>query len=323
MARGGELVGHVVEDRPADSRGLYGGGDIRTGQRSSDHWFDRTLAIGNSFGEGEGENAFAARGGRHPMIRVRRGQVLPGRNGDQSCAAIRMLRQITVPRQLTCVLGSGGPRVDEVGAEVDDQVGTRDVEDRSRRDTEDLLARFDECMLPERLIAQAARDARRRDELIEKTVERGTDRTSENPRLARRTADLRRQLVLRVVPIGRLERAVAVARRGPLDSVGMVGAAQPGLATSAKSALVHRMLGVALEFDRPALARLHVEPASCGALLARGRVVDCDPRRDLLGLDHIGDQLVRGFTSHSGCGTRGEANDFQKVATIELGHADS
>ncbi len=101
----------------------------------------------------------------------------------------------------------------------------------------------------------------------------------------------------------------------------MIGAREADLTAGAELALVDRVERVALELDRAAFAGLHVKTAGRGALGARRRVVDGDAGRDLFGLDDVGDELVRGFAADGGGGSRGEADDLQKIATIEFGHA--
>ena len=80
-----------------------------------------------------------------------------------------------------------------------------------------------------------------------------------------------------------------------------------------KRAAIDGMLGISLQLDRSSLACPHVQAATRVALLAGRRVHDGQPRRDHLGLHHVGDQLlgpVRGAVAARRGSTRTEAHEF-------------
>jgi hypothetical protein len=85
---------------------------------------------------------------------------------------------------------------------------------------------------------------------------------------------------------------------------------------------VHRVIGISLELDRATLAGAHVEAAAGRALLAGRRIEDGDPRRGLLGLNHVGNQLLDVLRTAAGSRTAGTHSDeLQEIATIEFGHS--
>ena len=228
----GELLDEAVELRAFDVRRGHGGVDVRTGQgRLPDV---AALAIGDGLREGEGEQALAARRGGDPLVGVRRGEILAGADRDQARAPIGVARDVATLRELPHQLDRGRARVEEAGSEVDHEIRVGEIEEGRRRHTEDGLARLDHRVLTEGRVAEATRDAGRRDELVEQAVEGGTDRTTEDPGLARAAPELGGELVLGVFPGDRLERSVAAARDRRLDAVRMIGPSDARLAARAQ-----------------------------------------------------------------------------------------
>jgi hypothetical protein len=81
------------------------------------------------------------------------------------------------------------------------------------------------------------------------------------------------------------------------------------------------MIGIPLELDGATFAGANVEAAARRAFLAGRRVDDREARRDLLGLDDIGDQLLYGILATAGCSRASTHTDeLQKIATIDFGH---
>ena len=318
--RTGELRHELVEERGVDAcrsdRRIF----VRTARRRRDQRI--TLGIRDRLGEGQRERALAARPGRHPEVRIRCRQVLARPDCDHAGAAVRLRRDVPALAELARVLEGRAARVEEVRTEVDDEIRARQIEDRNRMGTEELLTRAEQRMIAEGRVAEAPGDTGRGHDLVEQAVERRADGAAEDPGLAGRAAKLRRELAAGVLPADRLQRAVAAAGGRAGDAVGMIGATQARLAAGAQAALVDRMFGIALELDRTAFPGLHVQTAARRALETGRGVFDRDPRRDRLGLDHVRDQLLCGIaTACGGGGSRGEAHDFQELTTIELGHA--
>src|SRR5262249_17334145 len=87
-----------------------------------------------------------------------------------------------------------------------------------------------------------------------------------------------------------VERAARRHRRR--EPLAVVDAEQRRLADGADAAARERMLGVALDLERPAVARLHQETAAGAAAAAGGRVPERVTRGDPLGLREHRDQLL-------------------------------
>ena len=84
------------------------------------------------------------------------------------------------------------------------------------------------------------------------------------------------------------------------------------------------MLGVALELDRPALARLHVQAAPGSAAGAGRGVVGGLARDHLFGLDHVRDELrgkvgVPVAAGGHGAGG-GRTGDLQEASSRQIRH---
>ena len=322
MFRRNELFHDPVEYRAFDARRRNSGVHVGTGQgRIHDV---RTLAICNRSGKGQSEQTLASGGRGNPVIRVRRGQVLARADRNQSRPAIGMGGYVAALRELRGVLRRRNSGVEKIRSEVDDQVRIGDIEDGCGRNAEDRFTCLDERVLSKGLVGQTTGDARGRNELIHQSVERAADRATEDPGLLGHATQLCGQLVLGVVPAYGLQGAIAAARGRTFDAIRMIGAADSSLTARTKATLVDRMLRVALELDRAALSCLHVQTARRRTFLTGRGVDDRNPRSNLLGLDDVRNQLVRSITATRGhCGTGGEADDFQEVTTIELGHAIS
>ena len=197
MVRVHELLDHLVEDVPADARR----GDRAADVGSADRRDRDALFLSDGLGERQREDAFAAGRRRDPVIGVRGRQVLARRDRDESGATVGVRIDVARLRELRLEFDGA---VEEVRAQVDDEVRLGQVEDRRRGGPEDLLARFDQCLRAEVLVGQVARQAGRRRELIDEARQRGTDRSAEDPGLAGRTLALGRHLRGRILPLPRI-----------------------------------------------------------------------------------------------------------------------
>jgi len=87
------------------------------------------------------------------------------------------------------------------------------------------------------------------------------------------------------------------------------------------AAAIDRVIGIALELHGATLAGAHVESAGGGALLTRGGVDNGQPRRDLLGLNDVGDEFLDGVRAPGGRGRASARTDqLQEFSTIKIGH---
>jgi hypothetical protein len=221
------------------------------------------------------------------------------------------------------MLGRRRTGLEEVGAEVDHEVGAGQVEERLAGDAEQRRRRVAERLGRERLVHDAAAGADRRDPRVEHRAGGRTGVAAEDPGAVAGLLDLRGERLQRGVPGHRTELAVGAALKRTAVAIGMVGAADRRLAARAQRALVDGMRGIALELDRAAFARLHVETARRGTFLAGRGVVVRDAGHDLVGLHHVRDQLVDRLAADRGGGASGRSDELQEFAAVEFGHPAS
>ena len=132
------------------------------------------------------------------------------------------------------VLGRRAAGVEEVRAEIDDQIRSRTSKIGAAETPKTCSLASIERVLAEGLVGQTAGDARRgRTDRSDPSSDGPTGHRGSRSR--RGASELGGKLALRIFPGDRLERAVAAAGRRPVDAIGMIGAAEPRLATSAQS----------------------------------------------------------------------------------------
>ena len=272
--------------------------------------------------DAEREDALAAGLRGKPLVRVASGEREPRTHVDQARVAALGRRHLARRLDLAGVLDGREPALERVRAEVDHEIRAFQIEDRAHARAEDRVRRLAQRLVAEGLVVEpAAAASHRGEEAIEERRQRRPQLARERAHPAASGAELLRQQRRRLLPADLLEDPAGAPHARLGVAVRVIGAADARLAERAQRAAVHRVLGISLELDRPALARSHVQAAGRRALEAGRGVVHRLPGSDLLGLHHVRDQLldVIGAAGRSGA-ARAHAHQLQEITTIELGH---
>ena len=96
-----------------------------------------------------------------------------------------------------------------------------------------------------------------------------------------------------------------------LRAIGVVQAQDVGLAEGVRPAEARRVLGVALDLGGPALVALHQDPARVAVVAGGGREEERPPRHELLGLPHVGQDLLDRLLRAGGEPGEGERRPHQ------------
>ena len=279
-------------------------------------------ALNGDPGQGQGQHALAAGADGQPLVAAGGGEREPRAGIDQPRAAPRLGRNVAGRRPLPLVLHRRGAGVEHLRAEIQHQVGRFDVEEGLAADAEDALAGGQQHLAAERLVDGAPAQAGGLCEAVQQAAGRiagiAPQQMGAGGVAAQRLGHLRQRLV----PADGAQRAAGgIPLHGAVEAVRREAALNGGLGPGAEPPLVDRMLRVALQLDGAALPRLHMQAAAHGALGAGGGVDDGVARRDLLGLHHIGNQLLHMVgAAGGGSGASAGAGQLEEIAAVEFGH---
>ena len=210
------------------------------------------------------------------------------------------------------------PGAEEVGREGGDHLRVvESITGHHVRAVERLVGRGERGELPRRVVPGHLETGPRRLQLAERRVEGrtalGAGQHAHALGIVRglRLGEAREDRLVEVGPGGGLARRERSARAARI-----IKREHGGLPHRAEPALRHRVLGVALDLDRPPVARLVEHPALRGAAAAGRGVPVGGARRDLLGLGqvrhHLGDRRARAGGEAGGGGR--EAHHREEVA---------
>jgi hypothetical protein len=213
------------------------------------------------------------------------------------------------------------PRLDPVGAEVEDDLRVLEGVERDGVATEHGAARRADRLVAERL----ERDARARAERLGEAVHQRAQAARLELRDERHAAALAGPAgggepladgLERLVPAERREdRAVAALRSR--DPIGMVEPLQRGLTADTEAAAVDRVVGIALELHDAAVAIAREHAAAGRALPAHGSEPRGDAGHELLvGNDHRQDRLGRLLAAAGRGRGAGRRHDLEEVASL-------
>jgi hypothetical protein len=305
----------VETSRPVRSAALWA-----SNPRSS-HLIVSRSVLERDPGQRQRQDALGPGAGGQPLVCRRAREREPGPHVDEPGLA-----GLLGLGPLAGVLRRRGAALEELAAEVDHEIGVREIEHRLARHPEGDAGSLTHRLEAERLVEHPLH-AGGVAEGVDPTVGgRAAVGAQQHHLLAARPrlADPRREQcdgAVRPVP-GEGRSRPALATQGARVAIGMVGASDSGLPAGAQTSAVDGMVGVALELDGTALAGLDVKAAARRALATRRSVVDRDPGRDLLGLDHVGDQLLHGLgAARGGSGTSPRSHELQEIPTVELRHS--
>src|SRR6185437_6097398 len=138
---------------------------------------------------------------------------------------------------------------------------------------------------------------------------------------AARLADLLREPRDGVIPRDRLPRAILLHQRRP-ETIRIVQSLERRLSAGAQRAAIQRMVRIALELDRAAVARFGDDAAGSRTLAARRGVVRGDAGNRLVGRHQIWNELAGLFLARrDGQGGARGAKDLQEFAALDAGGA--
>ncbi len=205
----------------------------------------------------QGEQPFRARRVADPFVRVRRRQGLTRLDVDERARA-------SVPERVHAgegprVVDVREPRLDEVGAEGQHDLGVLERVVRNRVTAEREAIRRADRLVGERLQGHARARAERLRPAIEHPAQTAVLELCHDRDRAALAAGAERPDPVGDglgggVPRGALESRASLADLGAGDAIGMIEALERGLAAHAERAGIDGMVGVALELDDPTLA---------------------------------------------------------------------
>ena len=257
-------------------RGLRSLGD---GARASKRVRDRELGAGLA---------------RDPLVRVHPRERAPRTDVDHA-RRVGALRARIGERQL--LRNVRAPRLEEIGAEGDDELRRGEVERRPRHAVA-LLVRSDHAAVRERRVAQVRGDAVAGEPSVQESREApglvliDEERVPRLPRALHRR-ELLRQERDRLRPRDRRERAVLAEHRLPI-AVRIVEPLHRRLSARAERPAIQRMIGIPLHLESASVAHFEEHAASRRALTAGGGVEVGDARHRLVGLHEIRNELLAG-----------------------------
>ncbi len=289
-------------------------------RRGVDTAIGRRLLNACLLGERVGDRQLAARLAGDPLVGVEPGQRTARADVPEARRAGELRARLGEVELLRNV---GAPRLEEVGAERDDEARVLEAE-RGPRHAVGAPVGFDRRAVGLEVHAQLPRHAVRGEPAVEEARERAAlvlveeDRVGgRRPRLGERLAQPRDG----VVPRDRLPRAVFLHHRRA-KAVRIVETLQRRLAARAERAVVQWVIRISFELDRAPVARLDDEPAAGRALAAGGGEVRRDARDGLVGRMDIWNELSGILGQAARGGERGarRANDLEKVAALDGRH---
>ena len=260
----------------------------------------------------QGDQRLRAGLGCDPLVRIHSRHAHPGLN-------VHIPAHLSVPVTVTlgepaCVLDRTQPRFEEVGAERQHILGERKVVARKGVDPKRLAIRPAQGFVGERFIHHASVGAQSTEPIIHEAIERPGLISGEEPNLvARRSLELRRDLLDGIVPCDRRELSVGPAGHWSTDAIGVVEPLKRRLATRAQASLIDGLLRVPFDLHRPPLANPYVQPTTRGTLTARGRVPCCDAGNLIIGRDEIRNELLNAIRRAPGQRSSTTAGDTQHL----------
>ncbi len=227
-------------------------------------------------------------------------------------------------REVRVVRHRGQPRLEEVGAERDDEPRRTEIERRPRHAVA-LLVRLHHRVVGEQVEGHVRRHAEGGEPAVEERREAPALVAVDEERVAGLAArhELSEPLLeelQRFLPRRAHERAVAAHHRTG-EPVGVVQALERRLAACAERAAVQGMRRIALELDRPSIAHLGDDAAGRSAFAARRRVVLRHARHDAVGLHEIWNEPldIAGAAPGDGARRARDAEDLQEIAPAHSG----
>jgi hypothetical protein len=222
------------------------------------------------------------------------------------------------------VAGRLAPRIEEVGAERDDEPRGVEVDAREGRAERGAVGR-DRRQRRLGIVRQVRRQAEPGQPLIEERREASQlvlidEGGVGGGAAAAHGAELLAQTCERLVPGGRHQlTTLAHHRRAP--AIGVVEPLQRGLAARGERAAVGGMLRISLELDDPSVAHLGQHAHRLQPFTTDRRVVVGDLRNRVVRIDDVGNQPtdVLGRAADERRGGAGGAEDLEEVAALDAG----
>ena len=318
-----EHLGHLLDRLGGNAARLGGLLDVDRGHGFSEAPVDQSL-IDHRLQHGQRDEPLGSRSIADPVVGIRCGHRLPRldvneRAGPAPGEAVRS-------REATRVADVRQPRLDEIGAEGQHDLGVLEGVVRHDVAAEHLVIRRTDGLVAEWLEGDARARAHALHPPIEEDglatiLELSHDRDGASlPGLAQLTGLVGHELE-RLVPRHRLQRvAVTPLRAG--ETVRVIDLLQRRLAAHAERALIDRMVGIPLELHDAAVAVAREHAAAGWALTAHGREIRRDAGHDLLVRHHERqDPLGRLLAAGHGCGGARRRDDLEEVASFHLNGA--
>ncbi len=318
-----EAVGELLDRLHAHARGVrrhrraVGLQEIRVGAGR--------VGARDRRGDAQRDRAFRARPDRNPLVGVEAGEREARPEVDEAALLARLVVHRAHLREAAVVRDRRGPRLDEVVAEGEQELGRPDVVPRHAVESVGDARRLTEGSVRDRVVMDPAA-AHAGDELVDQSAQRrpGVASDEEDPAPVHRVLGVAGPLdpggeqPLGLVPRA-LPEVVALPDHRARVAVRVVEVLQGGVAPRAQPALRHRMVRIALELDRAALAGLDPQPALGRAAATDARVPRRDAGGDLLVPVHVGEEvldLLCGAAGQGGPGAR-DADDLEEIPTLD------
>ncbi len=331
--RDGDGVPSLGQRLPEADDGLRGqvgllrdGVDPRVGQRPAQECpvlLRTPAALDRDPGQRQCQDALAAGPRGQPLVGIRSGLGKPRTHVYESRTAARVGGDVTRSGELPLVLHWRETGVEDLVSEVHHQIRVGEIEPRLGVHAEDVAGGRAQCLGGKGFVDRAAGGSDGADEAIDQPSRGVAGVASQHVDRSRSLGDFEGEQLDGGVPADRLELIRPVPQHRTPEAIRVVEATDRGLPPRAERPPVDRVLRISLELDGPPLEGLDVEPTGRGTFPAGRGVVERNSRRDQLGLDHVGDQLlhvVRAASRRRGGGAG--AGELQKIATVDLSHSN-
>ncbi len=331
--RDGDGVPGVGQRPPQADDGLGGqvgllrdGVDVGVGQHAVEECsvlLRAPAALDRDAGQPQGQDALAAGPRGQPLVGVRPGLGEPWTHVHETRTAVRVGGDVARSGELPLVLHRRKTGVEDLVSEVHHQIRVGEVEPRLGVHAEDVAGGRAQCLGGKGLVDRAPGGSDGADEAIDQLSRGVAGVAAQHVDLGRSLGDFEGEQLDAGVPADRLELIRPVPQHRAPEAIRVVGATDRGLSPRAERPPVDRVLRISLELDGPPVEGLDVEPTGRGTFPAGRGVIERDARRDQLGLDHVGDQLLHvvGAAGRRG-GSGADSDELQKIATVDLRHSN-
>ena len=270
---------------------------------------DRSLAR-----ERVGDRKLTARLARDPLVGIQAGERTARADVPEARRGIELRARIG---EVELLNDARSPTVEEVGAERENELRVLEA-GRRPGDTVRTTIGFDRGGIGFSVDTQMRRQSLRRKPAVEEAREAARLVViEENGRLALRRPDGVGEARDRVFPRRRLPRAAFVDHRRA-EAIGIVETLRSSLTARAERALAHRMVGIALELEDAAVARLRDHAAGGDAFAADRGVVRRDAGNGVVRRDEIWNELPGRLAARRGGNRRGAcAENLEELAAFD------